>query len=92
MVLLKNDGNLLPLDKGKIKSIAVIGPDAHPAPARRRWQRSGPARSRRSASCKGSPTTWAADAKVYYAAGLPTWMEMAGKPISPPKPTEARRV
>ena len=31
MVLLKNDGNLLPLDKGKIKSIAVIGPDAHPA-------------------------------------------------------------
>ena len=31
MVLLKNDGNLLPLDKGKIKSIAVIGPDAYPA-------------------------------------------------------------
>jgi beta-glucosidase len=32
MVLLKNDGNLLPLDKAKIKSIAVIGPDAYPAP------------------------------------------------------------
>jgi beta-glucosidase len=31
MVLLKNDGNLLPLDKGKIHSIAVIGPDAYPA-------------------------------------------------------------
>jgi len=31
MVLLKNDGNLLPLDKTKIKSIAVIGPDAYPA-------------------------------------------------------------
>ena len=31
MVLLKNDGNLLPLDKGQIKSIAVIGPDAYPA-------------------------------------------------------------
>jgi beta-glucosidase len=31
MVLLKNEGNLLPLDKGKIKSIAVIGPDAYPA-------------------------------------------------------------
>ena len=31
MVLLKNDGNLLPLDKAKIKSIAVIGPDAYPA-------------------------------------------------------------
>ena len=32
MVLLKKDGNLLPLDKTKIKSIAVIGPDAYPAP------------------------------------------------------------
>src|SRR5580692_911326 len=31
MVLLKNDGNLLPLEKGKIRSIAVIGPDAYPA-------------------------------------------------------------
>jgi len=31
MVLLKNEGNLLPLDKGKVKSVAVIGPNAHPA-------------------------------------------------------------
>ena len=31
MVLLKNSGNLLPLDKRKIRSIAVIGPDAYPA-------------------------------------------------------------
>jgi beta-glucosidase len=31
MVLLKNDGNLLPLEKGRIQSIAVIGPDAYPA-------------------------------------------------------------
>ena len=31
MVLLKNDGGVLPLDKQKIKSIAVIGPDAYPA-------------------------------------------------------------
>ena len=31
MVLLKNAGNLLPLDKSKIHSIAVIGPDAYPA-------------------------------------------------------------
>jgi len=31
MVLLKNSGNLLPLDKQKIRSIAVIGPDAYPA-------------------------------------------------------------
>jgi len=31
MVLLKNEGNLLPLKKSLIKSIAVIGPDAYPA-------------------------------------------------------------
>ncbi len=30
-VLLKNDGSLLPFDKAKLKSIAVIGPDAFPA-------------------------------------------------------------
>ncbi|HUJ31242.1 MAG TPA: glycoside hydrolase family 3 C-terminal domain-containing protein [Candidatus Acidoferrum sp.] len=31
MVLLKNKGGLLPLDKTKLKTIAVIGPDAYPA-------------------------------------------------------------
>ncbi len=29
--LLKNQGNLLPLDPAKVKSIAIIGPDAYPA-------------------------------------------------------------
>jgi beta-glucosidase len=31
MTLLKNEGNLLPLDPAKIKTIAIIGPDAWPA-------------------------------------------------------------
>jgi beta-glucosidase len=31
MVLLKNEGNLLPLNITKLKTIAVIGPDAYPA-------------------------------------------------------------
>jgi len=31
MVLLKNSGNLLPLDESKLKTVAVIGPDAFPA-------------------------------------------------------------
>ncbi len=31
MVLLKNENNLLPLDKKKITTIAVLGPDAYPA-------------------------------------------------------------
>ena len=29
IILLKNDNNLLPLDLSKIKSLAVIGPNAH---------------------------------------------------------------
>lgn len=31
IVLLKNKGNLLPLDPARIKTIAVLGPDAYPA-------------------------------------------------------------
>ncbi|PYS59361.1 MAG: glycoside hydrolase [Acidobacteria bacterium] len=31
MVLLKNEGNVLPLGRAQIKSIAVLGPDAYPA-------------------------------------------------------------
>ena len=31
MVLLKNAGGLLPLDKARVKTLAVIGPDAYPA-------------------------------------------------------------
>jgi beta-glucosidase len=31
MVLLKNSGGLLPLDENKLKTIAVIGPDAYPS-------------------------------------------------------------
>jgi beta-glucosidase len=31
LTLLKNDGHFLPLDTAKIKTIAVIGPDAYPA-------------------------------------------------------------
>src|SRR5271168_2673585 len=31
MVLLKNENGILPLDKNKIKMIAVLGPDAYPA-------------------------------------------------------------
>ncbi|HTB57157.1 MAG TPA: glycoside hydrolase family 3 C-terminal domain-containing protein [Polyangia bacterium] len=31
LVLLKNDGDLLPLDKKKLKTVALIGPNAYPA-------------------------------------------------------------
>ena len=76
MVLLKNDGNLLPLEKGSIKSIAVIGPDAYPA------QPGG------GGSAEAKPFTpvsylegiqdYLGDgAKVYYEPGLPTLDEMS---------------
>jgi beta-glucosidase len=76
MVLLKNDGNLLPLDKGKIKSIAVIGPDAHPAQPV--GGGSGAVQPFVAVSfLEGIAHYLGAGAKVYYAAGIPTLDEMA---------------
>jgi beta-glucosidase len=76
MVLLKNDGNLLPLEKASIKSIAVIGPDAYPA------QTGG------GGSAEAKPFTPVSylegilnylgnGAKVYYGRGIPTLEEIA---------------
>jgi len=76
VVLLKNDGNLLPLEKGKIHSIAVIGPNAYPA------QPGG------GGSAEAKPFTpvsflegvanyLGSGAKVYYERGLPTFDEIA---------------
>ena len=76
MVLLKNDGNILPLDKTRIKTIAVIGPDAYPA------QPGG------GGSAEAKPFTQVSylegvanylgdNAKVYYSPGLPSYDEMA---------------
>ena len=77
MVLLKNDG-LLPLDKGRIKSIAVIGPDAYPAQPV--GGGSGEVRPFSAVSfLEGIANDLGSGAKVYYAAGLPTLNEMAGR-------------
>ena len=77
MVLLKNDGNLLPLDKGKIKSIAVIGPDAHPAQPV--GGGSGAVQPFAAVSfLQGIANYLGAGAKIYYAAGVPTLEDMAG--------------
>lgn len=76
MVLLKNDGNLLPLDKGKIKSIAVIGPDAYPAQPV--GGGSGAVQPFAAVSfLEGIAHYLGTSAKVYYAAGVPTLDEMA---------------
>jgi beta-glucosidase len=77
MVLLKNDGNLLPLDKAQIKSIAVIGPDAYPAQPV--GGGSGAVQPFVAVSfLQGIANYLGTGAKVYYAAGVPTLEEMAG--------------
>jgi beta-glucosidase len=76
MVLLKNDGSLLPLDKSKVRSIAVIGPDAYPA------QPGGGG----SADAKPfTPVSYleglvnylGSGAQVYYERGIPTFEDIA---------------
>ena len=76
MVLLKNDGNLLPLDKGKIHSIAVIGPDAYPAQP----DGGGSAEAKPFTPVsylEGIANYLGSSAKVYYEPGLPTFDEIA---------------
>ena len=70
MVLLKNEGNLLPLDKSKIKSIAVIGPDAYPAvPGGGGSSRVLPFKA--VSYLEGLSDYQAASIKVYYNRGIP---------------------
>jgi beta-glucosidase len=76
MVLLKNEGNLLPLDKGKIKSIAVIGPDAYPAQPV--GGGSGAVQPFVAVSfLEGITNYLGSGASVYYKSGVPALEEMA---------------
>jgi len=76
MVLLKNDSNLLPLDKTKIKSIAVIGPDAYPAVP----DGGGSARVQPFAAVsflEGISNFLGSNTKVFYRRGIPKLGELA---------------
>ncbi len=76
IVLLKNDGNLLPLNKSNVKTIAIIGPDAYPAiPVG-----GGSAGVRPFVAVsylEGLTNYLGSNAKVLYHRGLPTLDEMA---------------
>src|SRR2546425_10900860 len=77
MVLLKNEGNLLPLNKGKIKSVAVIGPDAYPAvPVGGGSARVQPFAA--SSFLEGLSNYLGTAVQVYYARGVPSLGDMAG--------------
>lgn len=76
LVLLKNDGNLLPLDKKKIKSVAVIGPDAYPSvPVGGGSARVEPFTS--VSFLEGIGNALPATSNVYYHRGLRALSEMA---------------
>lgn len=75
MVLLKNDGSLLPLDVKQIKSIAIIGPGAYPAVP----VGGGSARVEPFAGIsflQGLAAKFPATT-VYYNRGIPTFAEIA---------------
>ncbi|HEY6307866.1 MAG TPA: glycoside hydrolase family 3 C-terminal domain-containing protein [Candidatus Angelobacter sp.] len=76
MVLLKNEGTLLPLNKANIKSVAVIGPDAYPAVP----DGGGSARVQPFAAVsflEGLSNYLGTTVPVYYSRGIPALSEMA---------------
>ena len=76
IVLLKNDGKLLPLDKSATKSVLVVGPDAHPAEP----VGGGSARAAAFAPVsvlQGIGNLLSGSSTVYYDRGLPTILDLA---------------
>ena len=75
-VLLKNEGGLLPLSKGKLRSIAIIGPNAYPAvPVGGGSARVEPFVA--TSILEGISNYLGAAVPVYYARGLPSLSDMA---------------
>lgn len=76
MVLLKNEGGLLPLGKERIKSVAVIGPDAYPAvPVGGGSARVQPFTA--VSFLEGISNHLGTSAQTFYNRGLPSLSEMA---------------
>ncbi len=75
-VLLKNDGNLLPLKKDAIRSILVVGPDAHPAvPVGGGSAHAVPFEA--VSFLQGISDYVGNSAQVFYSPGIPTVQEMS---------------
>lgn len=76
MVLLKNEGGLLPLGKERIKSVAVIGPDSYPAvPVGGGSARVQPFTA--VSFLEGISNYLGTSAQTFYNRGLPSLSEMA---------------
>jgi beta-glucosidase len=77
IVLLKNDGRLLPLDKAKIKTILVVGPDAYPgAPVG--GGSAGVAPFHLVSPLEGIGAYLGQNANVLYDRGVPSLRQLAG--------------
>jgi beta-glucosidase len=75
-VLLKNEGSLLPLDKSKIKSVLVVGPDAQPAEPVAGG--SGKAIPFSAVSIlEGIASYMGTGATIYYERGIPKMLDLA---------------
>jgi beta-glucosidase len=75
-VLLKNDGNLLPLKKDEVKSVLVVGPDAYPAvPVGGGSARAIPFQA--VSFLQGISNYLGNAANVFYSPGIPTVQVMA---------------
>jgi beta-glucosidase len=76
IVLLKNDGSILPLDKQRIKTILVVGPDAYPAqPVAGGSGRAIPFSA--VSILEGISGYTGAATTVYYERGLPKMIDLA---------------
>jgi len=76
IVLLKNEGNLLPLNKSAIKSILVVGPDAYPGVPVGGGS-AGVKPFHNVSDLEGLGTLLGPGVTVYYDRGLPTLSELA---------------
>ena len=90
MVLLKNEGNVLPLDRKKLKSVLVVGPDAYPAVP----VGGGSARVEPFAAVsfmEGLSNALApSSVNVYYHRGIPSLAEMAQATTFTDAPTNGK--
>jgi beta-glucosidase len=76
LVLLKNEGSLLPLTKARTKTILVVGPNAYPAvPVGGGSARVEPFSA--VSFLEGLSNYLGSDTQVFYSRGLPTFAEMA---------------
>ena len=78
MVLLKNDGQILPLDKSRLKTVAVIGPLAHPGVPVGGGS-AGVQPYRTVSQLEGIAAALGPEVTVLHHRGLPTFAELANR-------------